>query len=140
MSTMTEEIRIVKVSEIQGIIDKEGGNVSLIDDDGRRSRITGEIYSSSLVTRPLAVETEHGTVHLDPDGDQRILIEDSETASLDPLVAAVSDAVAGRGSAEAARLIRNTDPDDDLWKNYLGPMLDSLEEDYTPDEPPTTQH
>lgn len=129
---MTEEIRTVKVSEIQSIIDDpEEGIVSLVGDDEGRSLITGEIYRSSVVTGALAVEIEHGTVYLDPDGDQRILIQDSEATSLDPLVAAVSEAIAGRGSVEAARLIRDTDPDDDLWKNYLGPMLDSLEEDYT---------
>ena len=25
----------------------------------------------------------------------------------------------------------NTDPDDDLWNNYIGPMIDSIEDDYT---------
>lgn len=47
------------------------------------------------------------------------------------LVEVVSEALDERGAQQAARLVRDTDPQDDLWNNYLGPMLDSLEEDYT---------
>ena len=36
-----------------------------------------------------------------------------------------------RDSSDAAQLARDTDPDDDLWNNYVGPMIDSIEEDYT---------
>lgn len=46
------------------------------------------------------------------------------------LVDAVADAIADRGKPDVAEYIRDTDPDDDLWNNYLGPMLDSLQEDY----------
>lgn len=47
------------------------------------------------------------------------------------LVDVVAEVLDDRGSAAAAQLVRDTDPDDDLWNNYLGPMLDSLEDDYT---------
>lgn len=47
------------------------------------------------------------------------------------LIDAVADALDGRGATAAAQLVRDTDPEDDLWNNYLGPMLDALEEDYT---------
>lgn len=47
------------------------------------------------------------------------------------LVDAVADALVERGAHAAAQLVRDTDPDDDLWNNYLGPMLDQLEADYT---------
>lgn len=47
------------------------------------------------------------------------------------LITAVVEILDDREAHAAARLVRETDPDDDLWKNYLGPMLDSLEDDYT---------
>lgn len=47
------------------------------------------------------------------------------------LVDAVAEVLDDRGAASAAQLVRDTDPDDDLWNNYFGPMLDSLETDYT---------
>jgi len=47
------------------------------------------------------------------------------------LVEVVAEALDEREARAAAQLVRDTDPDDDLWNNYLGPMLDSLQEDYT---------
>lgn len=47
------------------------------------------------------------------------------------LVEVISEALDDRGAQQAARLVRDTDPQDDLWNNYLGPILDSLEDDYT---------
>lgn len=47
------------------------------------------------------------------------------------IVALIAEAIDDRGSVEAAELVRDTDPDDDLWNNYIGPMLDSIEADYT---------
>lgn len=49
------------------------------------------------------------------------------------LVEVIAEAIEqrpGESAARAADLIRDTDPDDDLWNNYIGPMLDSLEDDY----------
>lgn len=43
----------------------------------------------------------------------------------------IADALNQRGSDVAAELVIDTDPDDDLWKNYIGPMIDSIEADYT---------
>lgn len=47
------------------------------------------------------------------------------------LIAAVAEALDDRGAHRAAQLVRDTDPDDDLWRNYLGPMLDQLQTDYS---------
>lgn len=47
------------------------------------------------------------------------------------LVEAVAEVLDDRDADAAAQLVRDTDPDDDLWKNYFGPMLDELEADYT---------
>ena len=47
------------------------------------------------------------------------------------LVQVVADALDDRGAHAAAGLVRGTDPDDDLWNCYLGPMLDQLQTDYT---------
>lgn len=47
------------------------------------------------------------------------------------LVEAVAEVLDDRDADEAAQLVRDTDPDDDLWKNYFGPMLDELEADYS---------
>ncbi|MCI2958237.1 hypothetical protein MN032_11060 [Agromyces atrinae] len=47
------------------------------------------------------------------------------------LIEVVAEVLDDRGATDAAALVRDTDPADDLWNNYVGPMLDSLEEDYT---------
>lgn len=47
------------------------------------------------------------------------------------LVEAVAEVLDDRDAHAAAQLVRDTDPDDDLWKNYFGPMLDELQADYT---------
>jgi len=58
----------VRVSDIAGIVeDSNRGVISLVGDHGGLSLITGEIASSSLMTGMIALETEHGTVYLDPE-------------------------------------------------------------------------
>ena len=47
------------------------------------------------------------------------------------LIECIAEALDDRGAKDAAQLVRDTDPDDDLWNNYVGPMLDSIEDDYT---------
>ena len=47
------------------------------------------------------------------------------------LIECIAEALDDRGAEDAAQLVRDTDPDDDLWNNYVGPMLDSIEDDYT---------
>lgn len=47
------------------------------------------------------------------------------------LVEVVAEVLEERSAHSAAELVRDTDPQDDLWNNYLGPMLDGLQEDYT---------
>lgn len=74
-----------------------------------------------LSTRSLNADDVHSLISavIELDRAQRTLVD------------AVAEAIADRGSLAAAQLIRDTDPDDDLWSNYLGPMLDRLEYDYT---------
>jgi hypothetical protein len=50
------------------------------------------------------------------------------------LIECIAEALDDRGAEGAAQLVRDTDPDDDLWNNYVGPMLDEIEADYTLDE------
>lgn len=65
------------------------------------------------------------------DTTQRInLFTDQEYVTAKGLIGEVADVIEARGSTAAADLIRNTDPDDDLW-TYLGPVIDSIEEDYS---------
>lgn len=47
------------------------------------------------------------------------------------IIAQVAEVLDDRGAHAAAQLVRDTDPDDDLWNNYIGPMIDSIEDDYT---------
>ena len=47
------------------------------------------------------------------------------------IIECIAEALDDRGAKDAAQLVRDTDPDDDLWNNYVGPMLDSIEDDYT---------
>ena len=56
---------------------------------------------------------------------------EADRAQRSPLIEAVAQVIEDRGSHAAAALIRDADPVDDLWNNYLGPMLDELEADYT---------
>lgn len=47
------------------------------------------------------------------------------------IIEQIAECLDGRGAVAAAALVRDTDPDDDLWNNYIGPMIDSIEDDYT---------
>lgn len=47
------------------------------------------------------------------------------------LTEAVTSVLDDRGAHQAAQLVRDTDPDDDLWNNYFSPMIDQIESDYT---------
>lgn len=49
------------------IADPQRGIISLVGDMGGLSQITGEVTVSNIVIGTLAIETEHGTVYLDPD-------------------------------------------------------------------------
>lgn len=47
------------------------------------------------------------------------------------IIAQIVGVLDDRGAHAAAQLVCDTDPDDDLWNNYIGPMIDSIEDDYT---------
>lgn len=60
----------IRVDRIQALIDDpRAGIVSLVGDHGGTSLITGSLDPSSVVMGALAVETEHGTLYLDLDGE-----------------------------------------------------------------------
>lgn len=52
----------------------EPGNV-LVGDAGGHSQINGNIDPSNLIMGALAVETEHGTLYIDPDEQVTIIVE-----------------------------------------------------------------
>lgn len=64
------------VSELADTIQSAAGSVSLVGDHGGQSLITGDLRDSGLVMGALSVETEHGTVYLDPEGEQVVHVED----------------------------------------------------------------
>lgn len=67
MSRTQHHIQATQLPEI--IADPQRGIISLVGDMGGLSQITGEVTASNLVMGALAIETEHGTVYLDPDSD-----------------------------------------------------------------------
>jgi hypothetical protein len=57
----------VRIADIPAIIDDpKRGIVSLVGNNGGLSQITGWIEESKVVMGSLSIETEHGTVYLDP--------------------------------------------------------------------------
>ncbi|MCB5280589.1 hypothetical protein [Arthrobacter sp. ES1] len=70
-STTTQST--VRVGDIPSIVeDPARGIVSLVGSNGGLSRITGWIEESGVVMGALSIETEHGTVYLDPNETTRI--------------------------------------------------------------------
>lgn len=65
----------IRVSELAGIVQSATGPISLVGDHDGQSLITGEVRESGLVMGTLSIETEHGTVYLDPEADQKISVE-----------------------------------------------------------------
>jgi hypothetical protein len=60
------------------------------------------------------------------------LVEAVELARSDySMIDSIASVLDDRDAPEAAALVRDTDPDDDLWNNYVGPMIDEIQEDYT---------
>ena len=75
----------------------------------------------------IAAEAEWGGGSLH---DLMVAAIEADRAQRD-LIECIAEALDDRGAKDAAQLVRDTDPDDDLWNNYVGPMLDSIEDDYT---------
>jgi hypothetical protein len=62
---MSRTTSTVRVAELAGIVeDPERGTISLVGDSGGLSKITGEVYASSLHLESICVETEHGSIYL----------------------------------------------------------------------------
>lgn len=70
MPTNTLTVPVADLAEIVG--DPTRGIISLVGGHGGLALIVGDIEASSLMMGSLAVETEHGTIYLDPDGDVQI--------------------------------------------------------------------
>lgn len=85
---MANTTRTIPGSKLAALMDShDRGTISLLGDDGGLSLITGEISPSGLVMGTLSIETEHGTVYLDPDGDIRINEETGSTLAPDDFYA-----------------------------------------------------
>ena len=70
----------ILVSEIPDFLnDPDMGSLSLVGDQGGHSAITGEVYESNVVMGTLAIETEHGTVCLDPESEIEVQEDDAKT-------------------------------------------------------------
>lgn len=59
------------------LADPDNGPLRLIGDQGGHSAITGEICESGLVMGTLSIETEHGTVYLDPESEIEVYEDDA---------------------------------------------------------------
>lgn len=58
----------VRVSDIPAIVAaSDRGIVSLVGDHGGLSQVVGEVHPSAVVRGTIRVETEHGSIYLDPD-------------------------------------------------------------------------
>ena len=67
----------VTVAELPAIVaDENRGIISIVGTNGGLSRIAGYIEDSSVVFGALSIETEHGTIYLDPDSTVGISEED----------------------------------------------------------------
>lgn len=84
----------ITVSELPAVVlDPGRGLISLVGEHGGLSLITGDIEHSNLMRGTLAIETEHGVVHLEPDQEVRISEEDGRDldARLDASLYTVND-------------------------------------------------
>lgn len=59
------------------LADPDRGPISLVGDHGGHSAITGEISPSGLVMGTVSIETEHGTIYLDPEESIDIVEDDA---------------------------------------------------------------
>lgn len=58
----------VRAADIQAILnDPSRGKISLVGDHGGTALITSNLEPSSLVFGTMGIETEHGTIYLDPE-------------------------------------------------------------------------
>lgn len=69
----------ILVAEIPGFLaDPDMGPLRLIGDQGGHSAITGEVCESGVVMGTLFIETEHGTVYLDPESEIEVYEDDAK--------------------------------------------------------------
>lgn len=66
MATIKHTVRVQEIPSI--VADPSRGIISLVGDRGGMALITGEIERSSMMGL-LAIETEHGTLYLDPESE-----------------------------------------------------------------------
>lgn len=76
-NTMTRRIRTVTASDIAQLVDDpDHGTISLVGNEDGTALIVGEIYDSNAQPGLLVIETEHGSVYLDPAAETRIQEDD----------------------------------------------------------------
>lgn len=74
---MTRRIRTVTASDIAQLVDDpDHGTISLVGSEGGTALIVGEIYDSNVQPGLLVIETEHGSVYLDPEAETQIQEDD----------------------------------------------------------------
>ena len=55
------------------LLDRDGEAITLIGDWGGTASVSGEIYESLVMPGLVAIETEHGTVYLEPELEVQVL-------------------------------------------------------------------
>lgn len=119
----------VTVAELPAIVaDETRGIISIVGTNGGHSRIAGYIEDSNVVFGALSIETEHGTIYLDPDSTVGISEEDERKLPAADLEAINDDLTrllsnrfswTSESSADDARL-------DDLTHLVAGGIIDIL--------------
>lgn len=74
---MASTTSTIPAKDLAAVVDDPArGVISIIGDRGHRALITGEIYPSNVIPGCLTVETEHGSLYLDLEGQVRVAEDD----------------------------------------------------------------
>ena len=87
MALIKHRILVAEIPEF--VADPYMAPLRLIGDQGGHSAITGEVCESGVLTGTLLIETEHGTVYLDPESEIEVYEDDAKT--LDDRVEGLQD-------------------------------------------------
>lgn len=80
----------------------------------------------------IADELQQGAPWNATERDMMIAAIEDDRAQRFPLIEAVADALADRygDDDDTAAWVRDTDNEDDVWSEYIGPMLDDIREEH----------
>lgn len=76
MALIKHHILVCQIPDL--LADPDMGPLRLIGDQGGHSAITGEVHKSGVVMGTLFIETEHGTVYLDPESEIEVYEDDAK--------------------------------------------------------------